>query len=227
MTRPQLLATVSLALLGLGLSFGSQLACTTVRYTESFVPEGEIHRIVVKSDAGLIELQGSQELRVQRAIRAPASALALSHTVQDGVLVLEARCTTLLPCAVDIHVDLPAGVPVEVDLGQGEVRGAGLADLALEIDQGDALVELSGDLQASIGTGRLSARLLHEARAQVGVGRGDIEVEVLSGDWEVEAQTERLQLWGVEPQADAPGRLELAAPAGHVVVRGAGGVASR
>lgn len=227
MTRPPLFSTASLVLCGLGLLGVVNMACTSVRYTESFVPEGEIHRIVVRSDAGLVELVGSQELRVQRQIRAPESALALSHDVVDGVLVLDAHCTSFLPCAVDIRVDLPAGIPVEVDLGQGQVRGSGLSDLALELDEGEALVELSGDLRASIGAGSLSARLSHEAQARVGVGQGDIEIEVLSGSWDVDADTERLQLIGMESEDDGGGSLELTAPAGTVVVRGAAGVASR
>lgn len=203
------------------------LACTQVRYTEAFSPEGQVDRIVVLADAGLVELVAGDSLRVERAIRAPEAALTLGHHVQDGTLYLEAHCARLLPCAVDTHVEVPAGVPVRVDLGRGEVWATGISRLDLELDQGAADVEVLGDLVASIGSGGIRARLGAGGSGRVGVGDGDIEVEVPQGAWTVDADTARLQLHDLEPVGDGTGHLELTAPAGSVTVRGTAGVALR
>lgn len=226
--RPARSRALTLAALALAAApLVGAVGCTQVRYTEAFAPDGDIRRVVVQSDAGLVELVEADELRVQRAIRAPEAALSLSHHVADGTLYLEAHCVRMLPCAVDTRVEIPAGLAVEVDLGSGELWATGISSLTLELDSGMADVELSGDLTASIGTGSIHARLASESRARVGVGRGDIEVDVPSGAWSVQAETARLRLVDLEPVADGLGHLELTAPAGTVTVRGTAGVASR
>lgn len=219
------------AILAGGLLLGGALlaniACTSVRYTEAFAPDGEVQRVVVRADAGLVEIGRGDELLVERAIRAPEAALELSHELVDGTLYLDARCASFLPCAVDTRVTLPAAVPVDIDLGRGEVWVSGVGDLALELDEGTADVEVQGDLVASVGAGNLHLRLDERRSARVGVGRGDIEAEVPAGEWQVEARTERLRLVDLEPVPDGAGSLDLTAPAGSVTVRATAGVASR
>lgn len=213
------------AVLLVGLPVLANVACTTVRYTEAFSPEGEVRRVVLRVDSGLIEVSPGDKLLVERAIRAPEAALALSHEIVDGTLYLDAHCATLLPCAVDTRVVLPATLPVEIDLGEGEVWVSGVSDLSLEVDEGSADVELRGDLVASLGSGSLRARLDEDSQARVGVGRGDIEIEVPGGDWQVEAHTDRLRLVDLEPVPQATGSLQLTAPSGSVTVRATIGVA--
>ncbi|RME26965.1 MAG: hypothetical protein D6798_05615 [Deltaproteobacteria bacterium] len=203
------------------------VGCNAVRYSESFTPEGEPTRVIVHSDAGVVEVVAGDELRVERDVRAPEAALRLSHTMVDGVLMLEARCATLLPCAVDTRLTLPAAVPVEIDLGVGEVWVTGITDLRLELDEGDADIELSGDLQASVGSGDLQVRMAAGRRARVAVGRGDITVDVPDSDWEIDAEARELRLRDVQHHPGAPGRLELNAPSGTVTVQRTGGFATR
>lgn len=220
-------APARLALALAGLPLFPLLACTQVRYTESFAPEGPVDRVVVQADAGTVELVTADGLRVERAIRGPELALSLSHSVQDGTLTLVARCQHLLPCAVDTRVEVPEGVPVEVELGRGEVWATGVARLDLKLGEGTADLDLAGDLVASVGNGDLRARLPGAASGRVGVGDGDIELEVPQGAWTVDAQTTRLRLVDLEPVSDGLGHLELTAPAGSVTVRGVAGVARR
>jgi len=220
----------ALALVALGLAIpplAGSLACSQVRYTESFAPEGVIERVVVRTDAGVVELSAGDQVRVRRAIRAPEAALDLSHRVEDGTLYLEAHCRRLLPCAVDTRVELPADLPVEVDLGTGEVWATGLTSLNLELDEGNADVDVAGDLSASIGSGRIRAHLSAGADARIGIGDGDIEVDVPEGSWSVQADTDRLKLVDITPVSDGVGHLDLTAPAGAVTVRGTAGVAAR
>lgn len=227
MTRSRSLHGRALALPLAGLLLLSGSACTQVRYTEAFAPEGEVSRVVVQADAGTVELVAAEGLRVQRAIRGPEIALTLAHEVQDGTLTLVARCQPLLPCAVDTRVEVPAGVPVEVVLGRGEVWATGISSLDLKLGDGVADLDLAGDLVASVGSGDLRARLPGAASARVGVGDGDIELEVPQGTWTVDAQTSRLKLVDLEPVANGLGHLELTAPAGSVTVSATAGVARR
>lgn len=201
------------------------IACSSVRYTEAFSPEGPVQRVVVHADTGLVQITSGEELLVERAIRAPEAALELSHSLVDGTLVLEARCASLLPCAVDTRISLPATLPVEIDLGEGEVWVSGVSDLTLEVDEGTADVEIRGDLVASVGSGTLRARLDDDSQARVGVGRGDIEIDVPAGDWLVDAHTDRLRLVDLEPVQDG-NSLQLTAPSGTVTVRATVGVAA-
>ncbi len=203
------------------------IGCTAVRYSESFSPEGVPTRVIVHSDAGLVEVVAGDELRVERDIRAPEAALRLSHTMVDGVLMLEAHCTTVLPCAVDTRVTLPAAVPVEIDLGVGEVWATGITDLSLELDEGDADVELTGHLQASVGSGDVHARMASGQQGRIGVGRGEIAVEVPDADWEIDGRARDLVLRDIDNVDGAAGQLELVAPAGTITVERTGGFATR
>ncbi len=215
-------------LVALGLPLLANIACTSVRYTEAFEPEGEVTRVIVHSDAGLVEVVSGDELRVERAIRAPEAALRLSHDIVDGILMIEAHCTTVLPCAVDTRVTIPHAVPVEIDLGVGEVWATGVTDLQLELDEGSADVDITGKLVASVGSGSIRARVADEQRARVGVGRGDIHVEVpTKSEWRVDAHTGKVELIDLDSVADAVGVLDLTAPAGTITVRRSGGFASR
>ncbi|MCB9778063.1 MAG: hypothetical protein H6742_05835 [Alphaproteobacteria bacterium] len=220
------------ALVVLGLTLVGQVACSQVRYTEAFMPEGDVQRVVVRSDAGQVEVVTATVLRVERDIRAPEAALALTHELQaDGTLLIEARCRRLLPCAVDTRVEVPAGMPVEIDVGTGDIWATGVASLALDLGEGTADVDLHGPLTASIGSGSLTARLAVGADARVGIGSGDIQIEVPEGPWRIDADAERLQLQGIasDPDAEAVGggHLELVAPSGVVTVRSGEGLARR
>lgn len=211
--------------------------CDSARYTEAFLPEGDITHVVIQSDSGAVELVAGPVLRVERTIRAPEGALHLSHQVQlsndngaDGAqgetLVLEARCTTLIPCAVDIRVEVPPGVSVAVSLGTGDVWASGLGDLSAQISRGSLDAEVSGPLSAQIGVGTVQASLAAHAAASVAVGRGDIEVLVTPGPWALSTTAASLTVsqdvsvvdTDTDTDTDTAGRLELIAPAGQVSV---------
>lgn len=228
MTRSTIIPAPLVALPSLLVLVGAGLVgCSSVRYRESFVPDGDVRHIVVHSDAGLVELVAGEALRVQRDIRAPELALDLSHRVEDGVLYLDARCEPLLPCAVDTRVEVPAGVTVAVDLGQGEIWATGIDGLELEVDEGLVDLDLDGQLSASLGQGTVRARLGEGARAHVGVGRGDILVQVPSGAWDIEAVTPSFDSSEVGIVSGVASSLDLVAPAGRIQVQGVADLARR
>lgn len=221
MTRLPPLLFAPLALLALG------GGCTHVRYREAFQPEGAVEHIRVLVDSGRVELVAGETLRVERTIRSSELALHLSHEVRDGVLELQARCQRLLPCAVDTRIEVPAGVSVELDLGQGEVWASGVGSVRVELDEGLADLDLTGNLDASVGQGEVRARLERGAQARIGVGQGDIRVEVPSGPWDIQAIAERLDTSQVSVVSNVKGRLDLVAPAGSILVTGTADLARR
>lgn len=196
-------------------------ACTQLRYAEVFEPEGSFDRVEIRSDAGVVELSRGDRVRVERGVRGPEGALDLSHHIEAGLLVLEARCTTLVPCAVDTSLTVPEGVEVSVWLGRGEVWATGLASLTLDIGEGAIDVELSERLDARVGTGSVRASLGEGAQGRVSVADGDVEVSVPLGSWNIEADGARVEVDCVLEARDGTGRLELLAPAGTVRITGA------
>jgi hypothetical protein len=199
-------------------------ACDTTRYTEAFNPEGNITRIVVQVDAGNVELIEGEQLRVERTIRGAEGALELSHRIEFAgesaeTLTLVATCAALLPCSVDTRITVPVGVPVEVELGRGEVWATGIDGLTLELDRGDADLDIRGPLTAQIGNGSLQASLPLDASARIAVGHGDIALQIPPGEWRVDATAEHLVVdENIKPVEAAIGDLELVAPAGTVTL---------
>ncbi|MFT5686681.1 MAG: hypothetical protein ACI8RZ_007637, partial [Myxococcota bacterium] len=184
----------------LGILMGALLlttACDTARYTEGFNPEGNITRIVVKVDAGNIELIEGDTLRVERTIRGAEGALELSHRIEytgeaAETLTLIAQCAALLPCSVDTRITVPAGTPVDVELARGAVWATGIDGLSLELDRGDADLDIRGPLVARIGNGSLIATLPADASARIAVGHGDIALQIPAGAWRVDATAAHL-----------------------------------
>ena len=208
-------------------SLAVAVGCSPVRYTEAFHPEVPVTSVRIDVDEGAVELVPGERLRVERAIRAPEQSLELRHDVVDGVLVLTARCTSIIPCAVDTRVDVPEGLPVTVNLGEGEVWATGVADLRLSLGEGSADLDIQGRLTAQVGTGDVRGRLGAGAQARVTVARGDIDLQVPSGPWRVDATAARLNISGVQPDDSAAGSLALIAPSGEVRVRGERPIATR
>ena len=194
---------------------------------DAFAPDGEIDKVVVDVDAGSVELVPAKTLRVERTVRGSRRNLHLSHTLQGGVLTLSGRCVTVLPCALDVRVDLPPGIGAAVELGDGEVWATAVPELDLRLGSGTANVDVLGRLTAQVGAGVLEGSLATDAHARATVGRGDIDLRVPSGPWRLDIAAEDLVIQGVQPDEQALGTLELVAPAGTVRITGSHPVAVR
>lgn len=212
--------TAAVALMTLG-----AVGCENARYTEAFYPDGDVQRVVIRSDAGSVELLSGSRLRVERTIRAPEGALDLSHQILttdagEEVLVLEAACRPILPCAVDMSITLPPDVPVEVSLDQGEIWASGIAELSVDLRRGSLDADITGPLQARIGTGDVEADLPAGADATVAVGRGDISLGIPAGAWQLAVDAyERVIDSAISVSGvDSAGSIELVAPSGMVRV---------
>jgi hypothetical protein len=103
--------------------------------------EVAVERVLIRVEAGEVEIEAAEVLRVERAIRAPRGSLELSHRVEGGQLILEAHCRGLLPCAVDTLVSLPPGIPVEVELGHGDLVADGVDRLQVGLRSGEVTLD--------------------------------------------------------------------------------------
>ncbi len=198
-------------LLAAGLS-----GCQSVRYVEAFHPEGAIYRVELTVDSGDVRLQAGDRLRVERAIKAPEGALALSHHIREGVLILEASCSSFAPCAVDTVLDIPAGLPVAVNLGEGTIEVDGLRSVDVRLDRGSVSVMDAERVVVRVGEGTVDAELGGTASATISVAKGDIHLGLGADAWRLAVTAHHLQLQGVASDDDAPGVLELMAPGGTV-----------
>jgi hypothetical protein len=214
--------------LGAGLMVGATTGCVPVRYTEAFTPDEPVTRVRITLERGSVTLVPADTLRVERAVRGAQGSVELASSVDgDGVLALQAACPTLLPCGVDTRIALPPDVPVTVSLGAGEVWATGVDDLRVDVADGDVDVEVRERLVVSVGTGSVRAWLGGDTDASVTVARGSVDVVVPPGPYALDVSGSDRTISGVTPDDDAPGRLQVVAPAGPVSVRGAQGVARR
>lgn len=121
-----------------------------------------VERIVVKVDAGTIEILGGagETVEVERRLNFNDERPRVDHTVVDGVLEIEADCPGGFfsfgqSCFVDHVLRVPASVAVEIDTGSGSVTARELEGSVL-IDTGSGTIELvdvSGRVTADSGSG--------------------------------------------------------------------------
>ena len=219
----KLLPKLSFAFWGLSSSMG----CVPERYTEAFYPEGEIREVVILGDAGSVAIEVGERLRVERTIRGAERALSLSHEVEDGALILESRCKGLLPCAVDIDLQLAESLPVFVVLESGEVsiREVGYADI--ELSRGVVEVENAGDFRVRLGQGNVVGTVRDGERIDVVVAHGSVALEVPAVPWDVEVEADESDIHALQVSGPNERQLKIVANGGTVTVLSESEVALR
>jgi hypothetical protein len=183
--------------------------CTPTETADHAVIGGDVLAVRIEVDAGDVTVTaGGTDIHVGRTLRGAASLTTTQHVV-DGILRIEARCETLLPCGADIVLTVPLGIPVDVRTGEGDVRVAGLdSDLSIEVGDGNVVGEgLLGStvrVQAGWGDARL-AFLTRPLEVSVGVGVGDVTLAVPEGGYDLDVETLGEQtLDGVSHDAEGP-----------------------
>jgi hypothetical protein len=145
----------------------------------------------------------------------------------EGLMVVEADCVPFLPCHLDLTLDIPARMPVSVDLVSGDVRTEGVDTTDVRVDRGN--VEIADGITSvvRIGTGDLRAQMAAEAGLRAVVADGDVEVAVPPGGWRLTTAAAELRLSGISFDRDAVGSLDVHAPSGSLWIAGVEGLASR
>ncbi|MFJ9518962.1 DUF4097 family beta strand repeat-containing protein [Kitasatospora sp. NPDC101801] len=158
--------------------------------------------LVVDGGTGDVEVVGEgAEVRVTERQSYRGTAPEAEHRVADGTLTLSYRCPED-GCGVSYQVRVPAGTVVKVKAGTGSVR----------------LVGLTGEVEASAGTGGIAAEGLGGAKVQLTAGTGDVRVgfAVAPSDVRVKAGTGSVRVTVPKGEEYA---VEAAAGTGSVDVR--------
>ncbi|MDP2306994.1 MAG: hypothetical protein Q8P18_13295 [Pseudomonadota bacterium] len=196
--------------------------CTPTETADHAVVGGVVLAVRVEVDAGNVTVNaGGTAIHVGRTLRGAAS-LTTSQRVVDGILRIEARCETLFPCAADIVLTVPSGIPVDVRTGEGDVRVVGLdSDLSIEVGDGNVVGEglLGATVRVQAGWGDASlAFLVRPVEVSVGVGVGDVKLAVPEGAYDLDVETLGGQtLDGVAQDANGP-LLRVRTASGRAII---------
>ncbi len=195
--------------------------CTPTETVDHAVVGGALLAVRVELDAGSVTVRsGGDTVQVGRTLRGTAGRTITQHVV-DGILRIEARCDSLLPCGADIELTVPSGLPVDVRTGEGDVRVAGLdADLSIEVGDGnvraDGLLGATVRVQAGWGDARLSFAA-PPTEVSVGVGVGDVLLTVPDGGYDLDVASLGERRIGVADDPAGP-RLHVRTASGSAVV---------
>lgn len=136
----------------------SLLACGSPS-RDAFDVGGEMVGLALSVENGSVRIVGSDrsDVHIERRMEGPVEG---RPTLEDGLLSIELGCTSLLPCRSDVDIEIPALLPVDLDVAEGDVR----------------LVNLHGDLNAEIQSGNLDATELAMPVFRGTLGLGDAMV---------------------------------------------------
>ncbi|MFG2709978.1 hypothetical protein ACGFX2_05365 [Streptomyces goshikiensis] len=137
---------------------------------------------IVAGDANVtVTPRSDREVGYRAEVRWSLGAPAIEESWLGGSLRLTPRCSgegSLLSvgsgCSVSLGVTVPAGIPVKVTAGAGQVAIKGLGG-SVDVNVGSGaltLAGLRGELRAEVASGSLVAADLTSARADVRVGSG-------------------------------------------------------
>jgi hypothetical protein len=197
--------------------------CTPAESADHADFGGEILAVRVEVDAGSVTVRATENavVQVDRVLRG-AAALTESRRVVDGILRIEARCESLLPCGADVAIVVPHGLPVDVRTGSGDVHVDGVdSDLSIEVGDGDifatALLSETVRVQAGWGNATLSFDEVPNDVA-VGLGVGDVVLRVPAGGYQLDV--EGLGEHRVDGLADDPAgpRLHVRTSSGQALL---------
>ncbi|MBN1337085.1 MAG: hypothetical protein JXB39_14090 [Deltaproteobacteria bacterium] len=137
------------------------LACGSLHVDRSFVEAGRVDRIRVRWASGEIRVRagGSDAVRVHAEAWGPEAPIAIHHHRDAEILEIALVCRTPVPCGGALELDVPAGVAIETDLGEGEAHLSGPL----------------GSLSVVVGNGSIEAKGLTSQEAMLQVVRGPVE----------------------------------------------------
>ena len=194
----------------------------TVTHDSSAVAD-DVQAVRVEVGAGHISVVGGDRLAVERTLSGVAVEGA-TQAIEDGVLRVAVACDTVLPCSADITLTVPAGVPVDVQVRDGGVYLADLdQDVRVEVGDGEVRGEgLAGATRVRSGWGGAWLAFRSPPReVQVGVGVGDVFLSVPDAGYDLDVRG--LAGQDVAVRADAAGPRVQVQTSGRVSVQPARG----
>ncbi|MGD2113773.1 MAG: hypothetical protein PVG07_01895 [Acidobacteriota bacterium] len=188
-------------------------------------------RLVIDVGAGSLDVRGSEGLdRVRAEGTACASRaeylddIALSTDRRGDTLYLKAEYPRRVrgSASLDLEVELPSGLAVEIDDGSGSLTVRSVASLELEDGSGSIEVsDIDGDLDIDDGSGEIEV-LGIGGSVFIDDGSGEIEVTGVGGSVRVSDGSGEIELRDVDGDVtiddDGSGEIDIAGVGGSVVV---------
>lgn len=227
------LVIVSGALLGLPL-VSTASDCPHSEPRDATLDAAGATTLRVEAKAGYLKIQGTSGLS---EVRVEGKACAPDQDVLDQIELRTDRRGDTLYIEVetpdgnwrrhspylDLEIDVPESLLLDVDDGSGSVKIEGVRGLELEDGSGDILVRnIAEDVQIEDGSGELEVTDVG-GRVRVDDGSGSLEIERVSGPISIEDGSGEITVRdtkaGVEIVEDGSGSIELDQIGGDVVVR--------
>jgi hypothetical protein len=194
-------------------------------HTERAVITESVESLTISVGSGDVRLQGDDASEVIVTARIEGPSNHLGHALTGGRLTLVDDCHEN-HCNVDIDAVVPAGVPIEIHTGSGDIElGAMLGTIQVRTGSGDIEGwDLAGaDLDAQTGSGDVSLEVgVPAERIRVQSGAGDVSLGVPAGSYRLSVETGSgdRHISDVANDASAPGTVDVFTGSGDVLVRG-------
>jgi len=160
-----------------------------------------VHTIVINVGYHYLHLVGSPTSNVKVEGRACASAANLLGGLQltqrrdgDRLILTEANGTNTWNsfsifgshyAYLDLNINVPANLPIEVDVGSGDADVVGVSRLSANTHSGDLHVHsVSGRFDANVGSGDVDAADVGEVHVG-SVGSGDFKADRVHGNVQI------------------------------------------
>ena len=191
---------------------------------------GAVHRIVVDSDAGDVEIRAglTSDVVVARHDVWLLDRPTVRERYAGGTLAIATKCGGLravLRCRADLMIDAPPEIDVVVHAASGNVDLRGLSGRAdIETKSGDISTHRLNPVtvRATTDAGNVSLDLFGQpTRAAARSDAGNVRVTVPYGPYHVDASTSggKVKVEGVIRDDLAPQTIAAATSAGDIVVR--------
>jgi len=193
-------------------------------HTEDAVIEG-VDALTISVGSGDVQIQGADvsEVTVTARIQGPSNHLGQALT--GGRLTLVDDCHEN-HCSVDIDAVVPAGMPLEIHSGSGDLElESMLGTIRVRTGSGDIQGwGLAGaDLDAQTGSGDVKLEVgVPAERIHVETGAGDVSLGVPTGSYRLRVETSSgdRHISDVANDSGAPGTIDVFTGSGDVAVRG-------
>ncbi len=185
-----------------------------------------VERVKVRWAAGDINVTSHDGALVDAETKTwgPEAPLAYDARRDGEILILELTCRTPAPCGGDLELSLPAGVELELDLGEGLAELTGdMGDSSVIVGKGEIHASaLSADeavLQVVEGSIDAFWAEIPE-RVVVATVTGDVELRLPVADYALEDQLGHSSFVGLTPVPGAPNKVQVTTVEGEAVIYG-------
>lgn len=215
------------AVLLTGCGLGS-FAGPTNQDTTSYQVTDKVTKLQLDSHAGdavITETDGTAIRVVETHRWSGDDKPQAQHKVEGGVLIVDYDCPSNWGrCSVDYKVEIPKGLPVDLDSGSGNLTLRGLTgDIEVFVGSGDVdASDLAGKkVVAEAGSGNIELKYTAAPdSAKIEVGSGNIVLNVPDGAYDVSTDTGSGDA-NVKVKTDnsSPHKISLASGSGDVSVQ--------